>query len=55
MRKSGLHQNALMMLALAKENGWHMEQMDVTTAFLYAGLEEEMYIVTLRPCLRGNT
>ena len=33
-----------MMLAAASANAWHMEQMDVTTAFLYADLEEEVYM-----------
>ena len=33
-----------MMLAAAASEGMHMEQMDVTTAFLYATLEEEVYL-----------
>ena len=32
------------MLATAAANGWHMEQMDVTTAFLYADVQEEVYM-----------
>ena len=33
-----------MMVAAAASGGLHMEQMDVTTAFLYATLEEEVYL-----------
>ena len=33
-----------LMLAAAAANGWHMEQMDVTTAFLHAELEKEVYL-----------
>ena len=33
-----------MMLAAAASDGLHMEQLDVTTAFLYADLEEEVYL-----------
>ena len=33
-----------MMLAAAASEGLHMEQLDVTTAFLYADLEEEVYL-----------
>ena len=33
-----------LMLAAAVSEGMHMEQLDVTTAFLYANLEEEVYL-----------
>ena len=33
-----------LMLAAAAANGWHMEQMDITTTFLYAELEEVVYL-----------
>ena len=33
-----------MMMAAAAFDGLHMEQLDVTTAFLYADLEEEVYL-----------
>ena len=33
-----------LMLAAAASEGQHMEQMDVTTAFLYAELREEVYL-----------
>ena len=33
-----------LMLAAAASEGMHMEQLDVTTAFLYANLEEEVYL-----------
>ena len=32
------------MLATVAAEGWHMQQMDVTTAFLYADLQEEVYM-----------
>ena len=31
-------------MALAAGVGWELDQMDVTTAFLYAELEEEIYV-----------
>ena len=33
-----------LMMAAAASDGLHMEQLDVTTAFLYADLEEEVYL-----------
>ena len=33
-----------LMLAVAASEGMHMEQLDVTTTFLYANLEEEVYL-----------
>ena len=36
-----------LMLAAAVSEGMHMEQLDVTTAFLYANLEEEVYVEIL--------
>ena len=33
-----------MMIAAAASEGMQLEQMDVTTAFLYADLEEEVYL-----------
>ena len=36
-----------LMLAAAASEGMHMEQLDVTTAFLYATLEEEVYVRTI--------
>ena len=33
-----------LMLAAAASEGMHMEQLDVTRAFLYANLEEEVYL-----------
>ena len=33
-----------LMLAAAASEGMHMEQLDVTTTFLYANLEEEVYL-----------
>ena len=32
------------LVALAASMGWELDRMDVATAFLYAKLEEEMYI-----------
>ena len=32
------------LVAPAASVGWELDQMDVATAFLYAGLEEETYI-----------
>ena len=32
------------LIALAASMGWQLDQMDVTTAFLYAKLEEETYV-----------
>lgn len=37
-------ENIRLMMAMAASNGWHMEQMDVTTSFLYADLVEEIYL-----------
>ena len=31
-------------MALAAGIGWHLDQMDVATAFLYADLEEETFV-----------
>ena len=33
-----------LMLAVAASEGMHMEQLDVATTFLYANLEEEVYL-----------
>ena len=33
-----------MMVAAVASNGLHMEQLDVTTSFLYVDLEEEVYL-----------
>ena len=33
-----------MMVTAASSGGMHMEQLDVTTAFLYANLNEEVYL-----------
>ena len=38
----------------ASSNGWHMEQMDVTAAFLYAELEEEVYLEILEGMFEGQ-
>ena len=32
------------LVAMAARVGWELDQMDVTTAFLYAELEEETYV-----------
>ena len=32
------------MIVAAASRGLHMEELDVTTAFLYADLEEEVYL-----------
>ena len=44
-----------LMLAIATANGWHTEQMNVTTAFLYAEIKEEVYLEIPRACLRAKT
>ena len=40
-------------IALAAPIGWELDQMDVTTAFLHAKLEEETYVAM--PCNRVST
>jgi hypothetical protein len=37
-------QSIRILLALAAQNNWHIHQMDVDSAFLYADLEEELYM-----------
>jgi hypothetical protein len=37
-------QSICILLALATQNNWHIHQMDVDSAFLYADLEEELYM-----------
>ena len=38
------YQSLRMLMALANEEDMHIHQMDVTTAFLYGELEEEIYL-----------
>jgi hypothetical protein len=38
------YQSICILLALAAQNNWHIHQMDIDSAFLYADWEEEHYM-----------